>query len=67
MTVKKLIKWFKRNPCKSCDYYKKNNICQSKKVATCGCHPYVNWFDRHFCEPYKIESNKESDNNDKQS
>ena len=59
MTVKKLIKWFKRNPCKNCDYYKENNICQSKKVATCGCHPYVNWFDRLFCEPYKAESENE--------
>ena len=54
--IKKLIKWLKRNPCKNCDYYyKENNTCQSKKVATCGCHPYVNWFDRHFCEPYKEE------------
>ena len=54
--IKKLIKWLKRNYCKNCDYYKKNNICQSKNVATCGCHPYVNWFDRHFCTPYKAES-----------
>ena len=60
MTVKKVIKWFKRHPCKNCDYYTENNICQSKKLATCGNHPYVNWFDRLICEPYKIESNKES-------
>lgn len=60
MTVKKLIKWFKRNPCKNCDYYNKvNNICQSKKVATCGCHSYVNWFDRLFCEPYTYKAESE--------
>lgn len=52
--IKKLIKWFKRNPCKTCVYYRqRNNVCQSKKVATCGCHPYVNWIDRLFCEPLK--------------
>jgi len=50
----KLIQWFKRNACKDCDYYyPENNVCQSKKCETCGCHPYVNWFDRHFCQPYK--------------
>lgn len=50
----KLIQWFKRDACKECDYYHaENKVCQSKKCATCGCHPYVNWFDRHFCEPYK--------------
>ena len=55
--IKKLIQWFKRNACKDCDYYyPENNVCQSKKCVTCGCHPYVNWFDRHFCQPYKAES-----------
>lgn len=55
--IHKLIQWFKRNACEKCDYYHtSNNTCQSKKCATCGCHPYVNWFDRHFCEPYKTES-----------
>jgi len=55
--IKKLIKWFKRNACKECDYYyPENNVCQSKKCETCGCHPYVNWFDRHFCTPHKTES-----------
>lgn len=54
--IKKFIKWFKRNPCKNCDFYKENNICQAKKVTTCSCHPYVNWFDRHFCEPYRAEN-----------
>lgn len=50
----KLIQWFKRNACKDYDYYHpENNICHSKKCETCGCHPYVNWFDRHFCQPYK--------------
>jgi len=52
-----LIKWFKRNPCKECEFYhSKDNVCQSKKVATCGCHPYVDWFDRHLCQPYEPES-----------
>jgi len=52
--IRKLIKWFNRNYCKECDYYcAGNNVCQSKKCATNGCHPYVNWFDRHFCKPYK--------------
>lgn len=55
--IYKLIQWFKRNPCKDCDYYHSHsNICQSKKVSTCGCHPYVNWFDRLFCESHKAES-----------
>ena len=47
----KIFEWLKRNPCKKCKYYiVTNNTCQSKKCATCGRHPYVNWFDRHFCE-----------------
>lgn len=59
--LNKLIQWLKRNPCKECDYYyPASNVCQSKKCATCGCHPYVNWIDRHFCEAYKAES---EDNN----
>ena len=49
-----IIEKLKRNPCVKCDYYNKNNnTCQSKKCATCGCHPYVNKFDKMFCEPYK--------------
>lgn len=57
-----LIQWFKRNPCKECDYYRpKNNICQSKKCATYGCYPHVDWIDRHFCQPYKTEK-KRSEN-----
>lgn len=63
--IYKLIQWFKRNPCKDCDYYHShNNICQSKKVSTCGCHPYVNWFDRHFCEAHKAESEAANENDD---
>lgn len=55
--IKKLIKWFKRNPCKECEFYhSKDIVCQSKKVATCGRHPYVDWFDRHLCQPYEPES-----------
>ena len=52
-----IAKLLKRNPCKECAYYhKENNVCQSKKVATCGLHPYVSLIDRMFCEPYKAES-----------
>lgn len=55
--IDKLIQWLNRNSCKKCDYYcAENNVCHSKKCATCDSHPYVNWFDRHFCEPYKLES-----------
>lgn len=54
MTKEEAISTFKRNVCKECDYYcSENNVCQSKKCETCGIHPYVNWFDRHFCQPYK--------------
>ena len=43
-----------RNPCNECDYYhSENNTCQSKKLATCGNHPYINKFDKMFCEPYR--------------
>lgn len=50
----KIIKLLKRNPCKECLYYiKENNICHSKKAATCGLHPYVSLFDRMYCNPYK--------------
>ena len=60
--INKLIKWLKRKPCKECDYYcKENNVCQSKKVATCGNHPYVNLIDRLFCESYKAESEDQID------
>jgi hypothetical protein len=55
--INKLPQWLKRNACEGCDYYcEENNVCQSKKCATCGVHPYPNWFDRHFCESYKAES-----------
>lgn len=55
--IYKLIQWFKRNVCAECDYYhESNNTCQSKKCATYGCHQYVNWLDRHFCEAHKEES-----------
>lgn len=48
--------WLNKNVCIECDYYNENNnVCQSKKVATCGCHSYVSWFDKHFCEPHKAE------------
>lgn len=53
----KIIERLKRNPCEECAYYhKENNVCQSKKVATCGAHPYVGLIDRMFCEPYKAKS-----------
>ena len=35
--IKKLIKWFKRNPCKECEFYhSKDNVCQSKKLQLVG-------------------------------
>ena len=50
----KIQEMLKRNPCKECLFYSEgNNVCQSKKVATAGVHPYVNFLDRFFCEPYK--------------
>jgi Pyruvate/2-oxoacid:ferredoxin oxidoreductase delta subunit len=55
----KLIPVFKRNTCEDCIYYcSENKVCQSKKVATSGCHPYVDWFDRHFCKPYMTKREK---------
>lgn len=49
-----IIKRFKRNSCKECDYYcATNNTCQSKKCAT--NNPYVSKFDRMLCEPYKAD------------
>ena len=55
--IKKLFKWLEKNSCIECEYYcKENNVCQSKKCATYGCNPYVNWFDKHFCKPYKAEN-----------
>jgi hypothetical protein len=52
--IKKIIKWFKRNPCIECKYYlQETNICQSKKCATYGNHPYVNKIDRLLCEACK--------------
>lgn len=54
--IHKLIQWFKQNVCIECDYYcSENNVCQSKKCATCGRNPYVDWFDRHFCEAHKTQ------------
>ena len=54
--IHKIKEFLYKNACNECDYYRKNNnTCQSKKVQTCGCHPYVNWIDRHFCEPHNTE------------
>lgn len=62
----KITKLLKRNPCKECAYYhKENNVCQSKKVTTCGANPYVTRFDRMFCEPYKAESEEQNERNSK--
>lgn len=59
--INKLPQWLKRNACKGCDYYcEENNVCQSKKCATCGTHPHPDCFDRHFCKPYKAESENEA-------
>jgi len=54
-----MIKWLKRNPCKECIYYRpKDNICQSKKCASCGCHPYVSWIDRLFLRTTQTNQKK---------
>ena len=46
----------KKNPCKECSYYcKENNVCQSKKAATGGTG-YVTWLDKLWCKPYKQET-----------
>ena len=43
-----------RNPCKECDYYRKeNNTCQSKKCSPRGGDGTVTIWDRLFCKPYK--------------
>ena len=58
--INKIKKFLAKNVCSECDYYKsENGVCQSKKCATCGCHPYVTWFDRKFCEPYKADRSEE--------
>ncbi len=58
--IDKIKEFLARNVCSECDYFNpENGVCQSKKVQTCGCHPYVNWGDRHFCEPYKAGSEDE--------
>ena len=50
--IKRLIKWFRRNPCEECKYYVAlNGTCQSKKCAS--NNPYVTKVDRLFCEPCK--------------
>ena len=51
--INKIKRLLSKNACRECDYYRENGVCQSKKVATSGCHPHVNWIDRHFCRPYK--------------
>ena len=53
----KIKEFLSKNACAECDYYNKNNnVCQSKKVQMCGSNPYASWFDKHFCEPHKAES-----------
>lgn len=60
----KIIERFKRNPCKECLYYvKENNLCQSKKCSVQGgSYPFVTKLDRMFCEPYKGEKEDEENN-----
>lgn len=53
MNIKEFLK---RDVCSECDYYNpETGICQSKKCCTSGNHPYVDWIDRKFCNPYKAE------------
>ena len=52
--LKKLKNWLKRNPCRGCKYYfKENNSCQSKKCITGDGRTII--FDRLFCETYTGE------------
>lgn len=52
----KLFNFLKKDNCKDCDYYiKENGTCQSRKCATCGTSPYVTKLDRLFCTPVKME------------
>lgn len=45
-----------RNPCKKCDYYRRNNnTCQSKKCSERGGDWTVTIWDRLFCKPYKYK------------
>jgi hypothetical protein len=54
--INKIKKLLNKNACSECNYYNPDTkVCQSKKVQTYGCHPYVNWFDRKFCKPYKVD------------
>ena len=51
-----------RNPCKECDYYRKeNNTCQSKKCSPRGGDGTVTWMDRLFCKPYKYEADRKTE------
>ena len=50
--LNKIIQWFKKNPCKECDFYiASNNTCVSRKCG--GAVPYISFFDKLFCSPYK--------------
>ena len=53
----KILEWLKRNPCKECKYYvKDNNTCQSKKCSS--NNPYITRFDKLFCEPYEPQESE---------
>lgn len=50
--LKKLMELWKRDPCKECIYYsKENNVCHVRKIETCGNHPYVSRIDKMLCTP----------------
>ena len=54
----KIKKFLKRDVCKECDYYhKENGTCQSKKCVT-GGSGYVGFIERKFCTPYKENIDK---------
>lgn len=49
----KIKEFLKRDVCRECDYYhKENGTCQSKKCAT-GGDGTVGFIERKFCTPYK--------------
>jgi hypothetical protein len=52
--IKATIHKTKRNPCKECMYYiKENNTCQSKKCAS--NNPYITKIDRMLCKAKQEE------------
>lgn len=51
----KIKEFLRRDVCKDCDYYiKENGTCHLKKCATSG-YGYVGFIERKFCTPESID------------